>query len=174
MIEHAKYITLTGKAYSNVFAILILVFICFSANAQEDPPRPLKVTTFQNLSFGAFIQGNTGGQVIIDPQGNRSFTGDLIPVYLGYQYYPAIFETEAIPGSIITILNGPNITLAGNHGGTLTLQLGASIPPSPYINTTNYPYKTQVRIGGTLIVGTMLNNPSGDYIGYFSVTFIQQ
>ena len=120
MIEHAKYITLTGKAYSNVFAILVLVFICFSANAQEDPPRPLKVTTFQNLSFGAFIQGNTGGQVIIDPQGNRSFTGDLIPVYLGYQYYPAIFETEAIPGSIITILNGPNITLAGNHGGTLT------------------------------------------------------
>jgi hypothetical protein len=174
MIQNTVYKSLTEKAIVNVFAVLALIFVCATSKAQEDPPRPLKVTTFQNLSFGAFIQGNTGGQVIIDPQGNRSLNGDLIPVYLGYQYYPAIFETEALPGAIITILNGPDITLTGNHGGTLTLHIGASIPPSPYINTTNPPFKTQVRIGGTLYVGTMLNNPAGDYIGYFSVTFVQQ
>ncbi len=174
MIQTTVYKSLTKKIFLNGIAMLILFLVSIAAKAQEDPPRPLKVTTFQNLSFGAFIQGNTGGQVIIDPQGNRSLNGDLIPVYLGYQYYPAIFETEAIPGSVITILNGPDITLTGNHGGTLSMHLGASIPPSPYISTTNPPFKTQVRIGGTLYVGTMLNNPSGDYIGYFSVTFVQQ
>ena len=174
MIQNTTYKSASFRRIPHIISILMLILLCFKASAQEDPPRPLKVTTFQNLSFGAFIQGNTGGQVIIDPIGSRSLTGDLIPVFLGYQVYPAIFEVEALPGSIITIFNGPDVTMTGNHGGTLNLHIGTSIPTSPFINTINPPFKTQVRIGGTLTVGTMLNNPSGDYIGYFSVTFIQQ
>jgi hypothetical protein len=123
---------------------------------------------------GAIIQGSIGGQVIIDPQGSRSVTGDIIPVNMGYQYFPAIFEVEAIPGSLITIVNGPDVILNGNNGGTLTLHIGTSIPVSPFINTKNPPFRTQVRIGGTLYVGSSFANPSGNYIGYFSVTFAQQ
>lgn len=174
MIQVIRYKPANYRLIPYVFSIVTLFFISFSVHAQEDPPRPMQVTTFQNLSFGAFIQGNTGGQVVVDPIGSRSLTGDLIPVFLGYQVYPAIFEVEALPGSIITIINGPDVVLTGNHGGTLHLHLGASIPSSPFINTINPPFKTQIRIGGTLTVGTMLNNPSGDYIGYFSVTFVQQ
>lgn len=174
MIQAITYKPANNRLIPYVFSIVALFFLCFSLQAQEDPPRPMKVTTFQNLSFGAFIQGNMGGQVIIDPIGSRSLTGDLIPVFLGYQVYPAIFEVEALPGSIITIINGPDIQLTGNNGGNLLLHLGASIPSSPFINTINPPFKTQIRIGGTLTVGTLSNNPSGDYIGYFSVTFVQQ
>lgn len=157
-----------------LFSTLILAILCFSVQAQEQPPRPMKVTVFQNLSFGAFIQSSTSGEVIIDPQGSRSVNGGIIPVFLTYQYYPAIFEVEAIPGSVISILNGPDAILTGSNGGSLTLHIGSSIPTSPFINTMNPPYRTQIRIGGTLIVGSTSANPSGNYIGYFSITFVQQ
>lgn len=156
----------------SIFCGLLLVLLSFSAFCQEQPPRPMQVSTFQNLSFGAFIQGNTGGKVIIDPQGSRSVTGDLIPVNMGHSYYPAIFEILAIPGSLINIVFGPDVTLVGNHGGTLLLHVDKSLPNSPFINAQST--STQVRIGGTLTVGNAIANPAGDYIGTFSITFVQQ
>lgn len=152
---------------------MVLMFICLSVSAQEEPPRPLQVATFQNLSFGAVIQGTVGGKVIIDPQGSRTVTGDLIPVNMGYSYYPAIFEIKAIPGCLITIVNGPDITMNG-PGGTITMHIGTSIPNSPFVNTRNPSSPIQVRIGGTLTVGNSMANPSGNYIGNFTVTFAQQ
>jgi hypothetical protein len=143
----------------------------FSANAQEEPPRPIQITTFQNLSFGAIIQGNSGGTVTIDPQGSRSVTGDVILANLGYSYYPAIFKVDAIPGSIITIDFG-SPTMLSMGSWTLSLQLNSSIPHSPFINTKST--DTEVRVGGKLTIGNSLANPAGDYIGYFTITFIQQ
>jgi len=156
--------------------LCFLVILCFTqlVSAQEDPPRPLEVYTYQNLSFGAIIQGNSGGEVRIDPQGSRSVTGDLILANMGHQYGPAVFEIVANPGSVITINNGPDIELTGSNGGTLTLHIGTSLPTSPFVNTSTPPYRTQVRVGGILSVGNSLHNPSGDYIGYFSITFVQQ
>ena len=173
MITIQKYMTIQKKAILFACFCVILSLLSFTASAQEDPPIPLQVSTFQNLSFGAVIQGNTGGTVIIDPQGSRTVTGDLIPVNLGYQYAPAIFEIEGNPGAIVSIVNGPDATLTGN-GGTLTMHIGTSIPASPFINTKTAPSRTQIRIGGTLYVGNQSHNPSGNYIGNFSVTFVQQ
>lgn len=158
-----------------IFTVGIMVmFIAYASYAQEEPPRPLQVATFQNLSFGAIIQGATGGKVIIDPQGSRSVTGDIIPVNMGYSYYPAIFEIRALPGSLINIVNGPDVLLPGNNGGTLLLHIGNSIPNSPFINTKNPSSPIQVRIGGTLTVGNAIANPAGNYFGYFNITFAQQ
>lgn len=172
----APFITLSSQIRTTfiVGACLMLCMICNPLSAQEEPPRPMKLSTYQNLSFGAFITGYTGGTVIIYPDGTRSVTGDIIPVFQGYQHHPAIFEVEANPGVVITIMNGPDISLNGSNGGTLTLHLDGSIPESPFINTLRPPFRTQVRIGGTLIVGNMLDNPAGEYSGTFSVTFIQE
>lgn len=172
-----------AKSNNNIFCkklvlisgiILCILMLHNPVSAQEEPPRPMKLSPYQNLSFGAFIAGFGGGTVIIYPDGTRSVTGDIIPVFQGYQHHPAIFEVEANPGVVISIMNGPNIVLTGSNGGTLTLQLDNSIPSSPFVNTTRPPFRTQVRVGGTLMVGNMLDNPAGDYIGTFSVTFIQE
>lgn len=156
--------------------LLVAVFLlCWSEmKAQEDPPRPISVTTFQNLSFGAIIQGFSGGSVIIYPSGSRSVTGDLIQANLGYAYYPAIFEVGANLGTLVTILNGPDVVLSGSNGGTMTLHIGETDPPSPFINTLTPPGLTQVRVGGTLYVGNALANPAGSYSGSFFITFIQE
>lgn len=169
-----SYKSIFIKAIFSAFFFMVLVFLNLSANAQEHPPRPMQVSTFQNLSFGAILQGTTGGNIIIDPQGSRSVTGDIIPVNMGFSYFPAIFEVEANPGSLITIVNGPDVTLNGSNGGTITLHVGSSLPTSPFVNTKSPPFRTQIRVGGTLIISNSLANPAGNYFGTFSITFAQQ
>ena len=126
------------------------------------------------MIFGAFFQGPSGGTVILNPDGSRSSTGSLILANLGYPYSPALFTIDANVGTVISIMNGPNVTLTGSNGGSITLHLGASSPGSPFTTTIVSPSQTQVWIGGTLTVGNPLANPSGSYSGTFSVTFIQQ
>lgn len=159
-----------------ILPLLLMLFqaVSHGVSAQEDPPRPMQLSTYQHLSFGAFINGNNGGTVTIDAGGNRSVTGDIIPVFLGVQYHPAIFEVEANPGVVISIINGPDVVLSGSNGGSLILHLEGSLPLSPFINTTRPPFRTQVMIGGTITVGNSLANPPGDYTGQFFVTFVQE
>ena len=174
MTSNSLYKSVNATTIRLILSCMVFILLSISASAQEDPPRPLQVSTFQNLSFGAIIQGTTGGKIMIDPEGSRSVTGDIIPVNMGYSYYPAIFEIRALPGALINIVNGPDVLLNGNNGGTLLLHIGNSIPNSPFINTRNPASPIQVRIGGTLTIGNSIANPAGNYIGYFTVTFAQQ
>jgi hypothetical protein len=169
MIKSFGKLFKTAIAFSIVMAVLVI-----SAKAQEDPPKPMQVSTYQHLSFGAFINGYNGGIVTVEPGGNRSVSGDIIPIFLGNQYHPAIFEVEANAGTVIHIMNGPDISLTGSNGGSILLHLGASLPASPFINSIRPPFRTQIMIGGTITVGNTLANPPGDYTGYFFVTFVQE
>jgi len=174
MIKSGSILSLWCKIVQLVCGSLLMIFFCLPAHAQEHPPKPIKVTTFQNLSFGAFFQGVAGGSVIIYPNGSRSVTGDVIQASLGFSYYPAIFEVEANPGSLMIIQKGPDVLLPGSNGGSMTLHIGDTDPASPFINTLTPPGKTQVRVGATLLVGSPLANPVGSYSGSFLITFIQQ
>ncbi|RQO66031.1 hypothetical protein DBR43_27710 [Pedobacter sp. KBW06] len=147
----------------------------FAALGPENPPRPvvIYVNPAQGLQFGAFYQGGTGGSVIIYPNGSRSTTGSVIQTNQGVSFSPAIFEVDAEPGTLVTIVNGPDVTLNGSNGGSITLHIGSSDPGSPFIATQTSPGRTQIRIGGTLTLTNPLANPPGNYSGTFSVTFIQ-
>jgi Domain of unknown function (DUF4402) len=160
--------------------VLTLGFISIVSFAQDPtdsiPPDPgaISVYTIQNLSFGAFSHGNTGGTVIISNSGIRSVTGDVIPLNLGFPYFQAIFELDAPEGTIISILNGADATLTGSNGGSITLRIGNSDPASPFITTVPQPVRTQVSIGGTLTIGSPVANPPGTYTGTFYITFNQE
>ncbi|HSO78017.1 MAG TPA: DUF4402 domain-containing protein, partial [Bacteroidales bacterium] len=92
-----------------------------------------------------------------------------------YVYSAALFDIQANSGTVISIVNGPDVTLTGSNGGTLLLHIDASLPASPFSTTVPWPTVTQVRIGGTLTVsGNPLANPAGNYTGSYSVTFIQE
>jgi len=159
-----------------VLYVSILAGCHLSVNAQPPPPRPISiyVNPAQGLIFGAFFQGVSGGTVVVYPDGSRAVTGSLVQANLGYPYSPAIFEVDANQGTVVSIMNGPDVTLTGSNGGTLGLHIGAASTGAVFITTAAPPSRTQVRIGGTLTVGNALANPSGNYSGTFSVTFIQQ
>jgi hypothetical protein len=158
--------------------VLSLIFILsvMEANAQELPPRPLTVTVSlsQNLSFGAFYHGNAGGSVIIYDDGSRSSTGDIVLLTMGYTFSTGLYDVVANPGTLISILNGPDAILTGSNGGSMLLHIGDSNPASPFIITTTPPNATQIRIGGILTVGNPLTNPPGNYGGTFDVTLVQE
>lgn len=150
-----------------------LLLLYFPVNAQEKPPKPIVVTVrnYQPLTFGTFIQSGNYGTVIVSSQGARSATGSVIIPNINSIVTAALYDIEAIPGTLITIQNGTDATLTGSNGGSMTLQIGDSFPKSPFITTGAH---TQVTIGGTLTVGSLLANPAGTYGGSFDVIFIQQ
>lgn len=156
--------------------MVLLLHVTLVVKAQEPPPRPISVyvNPAQGLIFGAFFQGVIGGTVTVFPDGSRSVTGSIVQANLGFPFSPAIFEVDANPGTLIQILNGPDVTLTGSNGGTLSLHIGSASTGSPFVATATSPARTLVRIGGTLTVGPPLANPSGSYSGLFSVTFIQE
>ena len=158
------------------YCVLLFLLHAMTGQAQQPPPRPINVyvNPAQGLIFGAFYQGVIGGTIILTPSGSRSATGDLVLANLGVPFSPAIYEIDANVGTVVSIMNGPDITLTGSNGGTIRLHIGAASPTSPFITTAVSPARTQVSIGGTLTVGSPLANPSGSYSGMFSVTFIQQ
>ncbi|MBS1614828.1 MAG: DUF4402 domain-containing protein [Bacteroidetes bacterium] len=164
----------SGKPLSLMVAFVFVVL--GSAKAQVQPPRPLSVyvNPAQPLSFGAFYQGPLGGSISVAPTGSRSSTGDVVQAGFGYSFSPAMFEVEGLPGTIVSILNGPDVTLTGSNGGSMLLHIGASSPSSPFILTTTPPSRTVVNIGGTLTVGSPASNPAGSYNGTFTITFIEQ
>ncbi len=164
----------------HVIRLVITTIALFSfglrAYAQQPPPRPISVyfNPGLGLRFGAFFQSTSGGTVIISPSGIRTSTGTVVLADMGYAFGAANFQILANPGTVISILNGPDVILTGSNGGSLTLHIGTSSPASPFITTASPPAQTSVNVGGTLTVGSPVANPSGSYVGSFYVTFMQQ
>jgi len=148
------------------------LFLATSGNimSQPHPPRPINVNVTQNLGFGTFYHGVLGGSVSISPVGIRSSTGDVILLITG-SYFAAIYRITGPPGTVVSLLNGPDVLLPGSGGGTLSLHIGNSNPASPFVLT---PGPFLVNVGGTLTVGNSGANPPGSYSGTFNITFVQE
>jgi hypothetical protein len=127
-------------------------------------------TKIQDISFGTFSHGSTGGTVVVSANGTRSATGDvmLIPSGAGS---PAIFEVVADTTDLITITIDNVINLTNGTGGTMTVQINDTNPASPFIPSIGM---NTIKVGGTLMVGSSSSNPAGVYSGSFEITFIQQ
>ena len=158
-----------------VFTVLSL--FCYAqmpTDSLPGDPANLSVYTIQQISFGAFSHGSTGGTLSIANDGTRTSTGDVIALNLGISYYNAIFEIESPSGTIISILNGPDATLTGSNGGSMLLRIGSSNPASPFNNIVGPPGRTQINIGGTLTIGGGATAPPGAYTGTIYITFNQE
>ena len=167
-------IPLPSKGYIACIISALLFALPQDGLAQEPPPRPVDVTVVQNLGFGAFAQGAAGGTVTVNSAGLRSSSGDIILLNLGYLFTAASYRLVGNAGTVISILNGPDVTLPGSNGGSMTLHIGASDPASPFVLTTVPPAFTIMNVGGTLTVGNPGSNPPGNYSGTFDVTLIQE
>jgi hypothetical protein len=108
-----------------IIPVVLMFSVSLELKAQEPPPRPIRIdVTAQGLSFGAFYHGAVGGTVVILPSGSRSATGDVVLLGLGYPFSAALFQVHAHPGTVISILNGPDAVLTGIPSGTMTLHIG--------------------------------------------------
>jgi hypothetical protein len=166
-IRCLKALQLRWKNQARLGCLVFLVLSYFDVSAQTPA-----VSTIQNLSFGAFSLGTNGGTITVSNRGIPTTSGTIMLINLGGNYLPAqaIFEIEAPPGTIISISNGPDATLKGNNGGTMSLRPGASDPATPF-NVTDPGGRTLINLGGTLTIGPPASNPPGTYTGTFYITF---
>lgn len=167
------------KSVCRRLVILLPVVLMLSGlreiKAQEPPPRPIRINaTSQGLSFGAFYHGATGGTITISPVSSRSSTGDVVLLGLGFPISAALFEVHANRGTVIAILNGPDVPLIGVPAGSMTLHIGSSNPASPFVSTVPFSVAIQLYIGGRLTVGNSAANPPGSYTGTFDVTIVRE
>ncbi len=172
MISLKKY---GFKAGRSVLILVILLVTGFQVMAQEPPPRPIRINaTGQTLSFGAFYHGAVGGSVVVDPSGIRTSTGDVVLLGLGLIPSAALFEVHAHPGTVIGILNVPDVQLTGIPAGSMTLHIGSTNPSSPFVSHVQFNIPIQLYIGGTLTVGNSAANPPGSYSGTFGITIVRE
>lgn len=176
MMSYITGQTMLKRIMNTLPGVVLLLFVFCNAHAQQPPPRPISVSfnPAMGLRFGAFFQSVSGGTIVITGSGIRTSTGSVILADLGYVFGAASFEIVANPGTLISIMNGPDATLTGSSGGTLSLHVGSSYPASPFVTSVSPPAYTTVNIGGTLTIGSPVANPSGAYTGSFFVTFIQE
>jgi hypothetical protein len=163
------------------FSVLVQLFSVFSILAQPDlPPRQITVNATQELHFGTFSlqdAGSSGGTVTVDWQGSRTATGQIILLPNAPLYQAAIFEINLCQGRSVVITYSPTTVLNGSNGGSLTLNIGPTERGSngtSFQVDTDCSFITQLRVGGSLIVGSNGANPAGSYSGSFSITFNQQ
>jgi hypothetical protein len=169
------YFISTDIQFRKILTGIILSGIHISLVAQEPPPRPITITvTSQVLSFGAFTQGAVGGTVTISAAGARSSTGDIILLNLGFSFSTALYQIVGQPGTLVSLLNGPDVSLPGSGGGSMLLHIGSSNPASPFVIITVPPAFTTLNVGGVLTVSNPAANPPGNYSGTFNITFIQE
>ena len=164
----------------SVILFILLVLPGFIFSQPQPPPRSITVTPTQSLQFGTFTLMNPnsgGGTVIVDWQGSRSAMGDVVLLPSNPPPSPAIFEVKLCQGRNVIITYSPTAILSGSNGGSVTLNVGPTekgVSGSSFTINNDCNFITQIRVGGTLTVGSITANPGGYYSGSFSITFNQQ
>ena len=158
-----------GKRFILMITVIILLLASSAeVRAQEDPPRPPSITLVSDLGFGAFYS-SSGGTVTIDEYDGRTSVNVTL-FFFGYTS-AAHFNVYANSGTIINILNIPDFQLTWS-GYSMNVEIGATYPALPFVNTNPYSMPTEITFGATLSVGNPTANPPGNYIGTFDVTLV--
>lgn len=139
------------------------------------PPNRLQVYAAQELAFGSFFTGAFGGTVNITPEGNRTVTG-TVTALASSPGMPAVFDVRLTQGRMVHILFPGSASLTRIGGGESMTVTGfvSDKQGNNFVTTAAHPFVNPVKVGATLHVGNIAENPPGDYVGSFTVTFVQE
>jgi hypothetical protein len=164
----------------SLFVVLQLLVAGIAFSQPVLPARTFTVNATQGLHFGTFCLqniGSSGGTVTVDYDGSRTSTGEVMLLSAAPESQVAIYEINLCQGRSVIMTYPSTSILAGNNGGYLTLNVGPTEKgPSGTVfeGNTDCGFITQIRVGGTLIIGSNAANPGGTYTGSFSIIFNQQ
>jgi hypothetical protein len=153
-------LTARGYAQESVTASMFAeVIAALTANEQSQ------------LSFGKFSPETNGGEIHLSPQGVRSVTGNVILSGGGHNAGSFIITGEDQATFSITLPSGQSILTNITGSKTMTVT-GWESTPAPGIGVGVLNGGTlEVKVGATLLVGSMNDNPVGIYTGSYVITF---
>lgn len=123
------------------------------------------------LNFGKFSPGTEGGELIITPQNTVSVLGD---VYSGGGMHNA--ASFYVSGDIdatysVSLPNEPVVITNTENAKTMYVDNWVSVPNEGMGTGQLLNGFQVVKVGATLMVGTLADNPIGIYTGSYRVTF---
>lgn len=142
-----------------------------TAQAFAEVIAALTATETSQMNFGRFSPEVNGGQIVLSPTGVRTTQGSVI--LSGGVAQPGIFTITGAPDATYSIQlpDGPAYLVHQGSNKTMVVNEWVSDPPAGNGTGTLSGGQEIVSIGGTLVVGSIEDNPVGMYTGTFSLTF---
>ena len=144
------------SATGHIFAEIIPVF-----SARE----------IAQLNFGRFSPGPQGGTIIVTPQSMVSVTGSVFKGIGSHNAASFYVTGDADAAYSITLPQNPVILTNVSNAKTMVIHDWASEPQQGTATGMLQGGFQIVKVGATLKVGTMEDNPIGIYAGSYMVTF---
>lgn len=166
----ASIVTLGALTTANSFAASV------ETTATSTVIAPITITNPVNLDFGRFIAGTAVGTVIVDTDGGRTATGDVVLPTVGPTPTAAQFLVTGGSDATYTISWTGGTTLTNTGVGVETMAMamtsnltGAAGATTNVMTGTLSPEGTQtIHMGGTLSVGA--DQVAGTYEGAVTAT----
>jgi hypothetical protein len=163
------------------FIILVLTIGLFTArvNAQASVNahmfaqviEALTATENSQLSFGKFSPETNGGAIRLSPEGVRSVNGNVVLSGGGHSAGSFIITGENQATYSITLPTGQSL-LTNSEGSKVMVVTNWESTPAPGIGVGGLNGGSQeVKVGATLLVGSLNDNPKGIYSGIYFITF---
>jgi hypothetical protein len=178
-----KYKFQINKVKNNILIIFILFLVLglngikiqaqqtVTAQVFAEVIPALTATELSQLNFGRFSPETHGGSVLVTPDGSRSVTGTV--ELSGGTHNPASFYITGESGATFSIVLPATPAVLTNTNNSKTMQVSnwVSVPAQGVGVGLLASGSQEVKIGATLIVGSMQDNPVGIYTGTYAITF---
>ena len=165
------------------FLFTLIIFLISSAFIKIYPQSSTSAQVFARvitvltaneitqMNFGKFSPETQGGSVLITPEGSLSVTG-TVAVTSG-THNPASFYITGENNATYSIIlpEQPALLTNTNNSKTMEVRDWVSIPPQGPGMGLLAEGSQEVKVGATLIVKSMENNPVGIYTGTYTITF---
>ncbi|MFA6127958.1 MAG: DUF4402 domain-containing protein [Bacteroidales bacterium] len=145
--------------------------VAASAMLSIDVVVPIAARETQALKFGSFFPGTTGGTITITPSGSVNYTSG-ITIFASVQ--SAGIFTVSGQGDATYAINLPiGPVILTNNDGTSTMEVSGwtTVPENGDANMRMEGGAQTVSVGATLRVGSINENPRGEYTGSYEITF---
>ena len=131
----------------------------------------LTATEHSQLNFGKFSPETNGGEIHLSPLGVRTVNGSVELSGGGHSAGSFIITGEDQATYSITLPSGQSLLTSSSGSNTMTVTGWESIPPPGIGVGVLNGGSQEVKVGATLFVSSMNNNPVGIYTGSYSITF---
>jgi hypothetical protein len=133
--------------------------------------QALTATENTQLSFGKFSPETNGGEIRLSPQGVRSVAGSLHLSGGGHSAGSFVVTGEDQATFNITLPGEQSLLINPINSKTMLVKDWESFPGAGIGTGVLTGGSQEIKIGATLVVGSIDDNPVGIYSGTYFITF---
>ncbi len=132
---------------------------------------PIAARETSQLSFGRFYPGQQGGTITVSPQGYVNATPGVVIAASAPSAGSFSVSGQGDATYAINLPNGPAILTSIDGTKTMEVSNWVSVPENGDAKVRLAGGSQEVRVGATLRVGSLDQNPRGIYTGSYEITF---